>query len=115
MNGNGRNWTRISGGAALPPGGLRQIVVGEQVWVLANHGGEFYALGGRCTHKPDALLAEGLLSEGTIMCPWHGYRYDVRTGRNVHPESARPISCVPVQVDGDDLLLDLGDGPGAFH
>jgi len=60
-----------------------------------------------CTHKPDALLAESLLFRGAIMCSWHGYRYDVTTGRNVHPGNARPLARVPVRVDGEDLLLEL--------
>jgi nitrite reductase/ring-hydroxylating ferredoxin subunit len=56
-------------------------------------GDAYFLLDGRCTHKPEALLAEGLVFRGAIMCLWHGYRYDVTTGRNVHPGTARSRAC----------------------
>ena len=101
-------WHRLVGAAALAPGELRRLTVGERELVLVNHSGDYLALEGRCTHKPEALLAEGILFQDTVMCPWHGYRYDVRSGWNVHPGHARPVRCVPVRVEGADLLLDLG-------
>jgi 3-phenylpropionate/trans-cinnamate dioxygenase ferredoxin subunit len=91
----------------MPAGEVRRVRVGERELVLVRDGNAYFVLDGRCTHKPDALLAEGLLFRGAIMCPWHGYRYDVTTGRNVHPGDARPLARVPVRVDGDDLLLEL--------
>jgi nitrite reductase/ring-hydroxylating ferredoxin subunit len=86
------------------------VRVGERDLVLVRDGKEYFVLDGRCTHKPDAFLAEGLLYRGAIVCPWHGFRYDVRTGRNVHPGAARPLRCVPVRVDGGDVLIDVAAG-----
>jgi nitrite reductase/ring-hydroxylating ferredoxin subunit len=104
-------WHRLVGGATLAAGELRRVRVGEREIVLVNDGGQYLALDGRCTHKPDALLAEGLLFRGAIVCPWHGFRFDVKTGRNVHPGGARPVACVPARVDGDDVLLQLSGAP----
>jgi len=104
----GGRWYRLVGAANLAQGELRRVRVGERELVLVNDADAYFALDGHCTHKPEALLAEGMLFLGTIICPWHGFRYDVRTGRNVHPGEARPLGCVPVRVEGRDLLLDLG-------
>jgi nitrite reductase/ring-hydroxylating ferredoxin subunit len=98
---------RLVGAAALSAGELRRVSVGQRELVLVNDGETYFLLDGRCTHKPEALLAEGLLFRGAIICPWHGYRYDVRTGRNVHPGGARALGCVPVRIEGSDLLLEL--------
>jgi len=105
---SGSRWHRLVGAATLAPGELRRLTVGGRELVLVNDGGHYFALDGRCTHKPEALLAEGLLFHGTIICPWHGFRYDVRSGRNVPPGHARPVRCIPVRVEGTDLLLELG-------
>jgi nitrite reductase/ring-hydroxylating ferredoxin subunit len=105
-------WHRLVGAAALARGDLRRLTVGERELVIINHGGAYFALDGRCTHRPEALLAEGIVFGDSVMCPWHGYRYDVRTGRNVHPGTAQPIACVALRVDGDDLLVDLGGAAG---
>ena len=104
---SGRRWHRLVGAAALAAGELRRVSVGEREFVLVHDGEQYFLLDGRCTHKPEALLAEGVLFRGTIICPWHGFRYDVRTGRNVHPGGARPLGCVPVRIEGSDLLLEL--------
>ncbi len=103
-----QTWTRIKGAATLRPGEMRRLVVEGRVFVLINRAGEYFVLDGRCTHKPDALLCEGIVFEDTVMCPWHGFRYDIRTGRNVHPGNAKPVGRVPLRIDGEDLLLDLG-------
>ena len=100
-------WTRVPGAATIPPGELRKLTVGGHPFVVVNQGGDYFVLEGRCTHKPEALLGEGIVFGETVMCPWHGFRYDIRTGRNTHPGHARPVGCVPVRIEGDDLLLDL--------
>lgn len=102
-----RRWHRLVGAATLSPGELKRLRLGERELVLVNDGERYFLLDGRCTHKPEALLAEGVLFRGAIVCPWHGFQYDVRTGRNVHPGDARPLGCVPVRIDGRDLLLQL--------
>ena len=98
---------RLVGAATLAAGELRRVSVDEREFVLVHDGDAYFLLDGRCTHKPDALLAEGLLFRGTIVCPWHGFRYDLATGRNVHPGNARALCRVACRIDGDDLLLEL--------
>ncbi len=106
----GALWYRLVGEATLAPGELRHLRVDERDLVLVRDGEEYFVLDGRCTHKPEAVLAEGVLFRGAIVCPWHGFQFDVRTGRNVHPGAARPLRCVPVRVDGGDLLIEVVPG-----
>ncbi|MGA9996604.1 MAG: non-heme iron oxygenase ferredoxin subunit [Pyrinomonadaceae bacterium] len=47
---------------------------------LYNAGGEFFAIENFCPHK-GAPLAEGTLCGHIIECDWHGWRFDIRTGR----------------------------------
>jgi nitrite reductase/ring-hydroxylating ferredoxin subunit len=47
---------------------------------LYNVAGEFFAIENFCPHK-GAPLADGQLSGHTVQCDWHGWRFDVRTGR----------------------------------
>jgi nitrite reductase/ring-hydroxylating ferredoxin subunit len=43
-------------------------------------GGRFYACGAVCPHE-DGPLAEGWLEGGAVICPWHGFDFDLGTGR----------------------------------
>jgi nitrite reductase/ring-hydroxylating ferredoxin subunit len=63
----------------LGPGTLR----GAGRYAVGNAGGERFAVTRRCRHLY-ADLAEGSIDgDGCLVCPWHGSRYDVGTGRMV--------------------------------
>jgi len=66
----------------IPPGTGKQVAVGGRAVAVFNVDGTFYAIDGTCLHR-GGPVGEGDL-EGTIVtCPWHGFQYDVTTGRNV--------------------------------
>ncbi len=50
---------------------------------------------------------EGELDGTTVICPWHGWRYNVTTGEN-ELIPALPTEKFDVQLQGDDVLVDLG-------
>jgi nitrite reductase (NADH) small subunit len=62
-------------------------------------GGRFYATGPTCPHE-DGPLSEGWIEGGAVVCPWHGFDFDVTTGRcNVDEGLAIPVYAVRV-TDG---------------
>ena len=63
----------------LTPG----TVKGAGRYAVGNADGELFAVTRRCRHLR-ADLANGSIDEaGCLVCPWHGSKYDVRTGRMV--------------------------------
>jgi 3-phenylpropionate/trans-cinnamate dioxygenase ferredoxin reductase subunit len=63
----------------LPPGAMVAGRLGEEEIVLVNDRGTVRAIGAHCTHY-HGPLAEGLLVNGTIRCPWHHACFDLKTG-----------------------------------
>ena len=63
----------------LPPGAVRRA----GPWAVVNRGGRYSAVSRRCRHQLADLSAGTLDGEGCLVCPWHGSRYDVRTGEMV--------------------------------
>jgi nitrite reductase/ring-hydroxylating ferredoxin subunit len=58
-------------------------VVGAGPYAVGNSGGEVFAVSRRCRHL-FADLARGRIDrDGCLVCPWHGSKYDVKTGRMV--------------------------------
>ncbi len=66
----------------LPPGKMINIDILGRTVLVANVGGEYYAIDGICTHG-FADLSRGRLEGFIVECPRHAARYDVRTGKVV--------------------------------
>lgn len=76
---------RICSQSELPA--LNQVgefTVDGRTLCVANVGGAISVLTGVCPHE-EGPLGEGSIEDGRVVCPWHGFSYDVRTG--ICPES----------------------------
>jgi nitrite reductase/ring-hydroxylating ferredoxin subunit len=63
--------------AELQPG----VVRGAGHYAVGNAGGELFAVSRRCRHLRADLAQGSIDEEGCLVCPWHGAKYDVTTGR----------------------------------
>ena len=91
----------------LPPRACRSIEVEGLGLALVRLDGELYAFDNTCPHA-GGPLGEGQLDGSLVICPWHGWRFDVRTG--VRPENPDfRVSCYPVHVRDDTVWVDLPD------
>jgi nitrite reductase (NADH) small subunit len=89
----------------VQPGACRSIDVEGIGIALFNVGGTIYALDNTCPHA-GGPLGEGTLNGVLVECPWHGWRYDVRTGER--PENPDfKVACFPVSVEGEVILVSL--------
>ncbi len=87
----------------LPHGSLLEVVAGGAMVALANVEGQIYAIDGVCAHQ-GGPLGKGKLTGCTLTCPWHGWQYDVTTGRQQLSSTIRQASFA-VRVEGDRILV----------
>jgi NADPH-dependent 2,4-dienoyl-CoA reductase/sulfur reductase-like enzyme/nitrite reductase/ring-hydroxylating ferredoxin subunit len=78
-------------------------VDGEDV-ILARRGDELFAVGAACTHY-HGPLAEGLLVDETVRCPWHHACFSLRTGEALRAPALDPIACWRVERIGDKAYV----------
>ena len=66
----------------------------------------YYAIEDTCPHA-GGPLSEGPLNVEVVTCPWHGSRFDVRTGAVLGPPAKRGVKSFPVRVTGDDVEVEI--------
>ena len=74
--------------------------------ILVRIGDEARALGATCSHY-GGPLAEGLVVDGTVRCPWHHACFSLRTGEVLGAPAMNALPCYEVRREGS-LVRVLG-------
>ena len=91
---------RVSLGPADPlrAEGTRLVLVGSEPFRVLWHDGGFVAHTTVCPHW-GGPLGDAPLESGRLICPWHGYRFDVRTGEGPEGQSCRLLARARIEID----------------
>lgn len=90
----------------LPPEGeAREITAGDRSFCVARVGGEISVVDNACPHR-GGPLGQGVLENGTVVCPWHAWAFDLKTGCAVHNPQAR-VAVYPAQIGESELTVEL--------
>ena len=104
----------------LPPGSRKFLTIDERPIAVFNVNGEFFGLLNRCPHQGAALCEGALIGlaqssdpgeiEYTrlgeiIRCPWHGWEFDIRTGKSYcSPDKVRARAYPVETAHGAELV-----------
>lgn len=67
-------------------------------------GEDFLAISPWCSHQKRSLMS-GPVDGAEIMCPLHGARFDLNTGKHLSLPAVRPIPTYKVKVEGDRIFI----------
>ncbi len=99
-------WVRLCGLDEVPAAGKVMEAEGGGVGIcLANVKGELLALDNICPHR-QGPLGQGWLEGGAVVCPWHSWMFNLKTGESEYPAHTR-VDVFPVRVEGKDVLVDI--------
>lgn len=108
-------WVRVASAAEIPPGQGKPVRAGALELAVFNEEGDYFALDDTCPHQ-GASLGEGLLHQGRVICPWHSWMFELRTGQAVRIPGIA-VNRYPARRRGDDVEVEIPDtsGDGATH
>ena len=87
-------------------GQMKKISVDGKDIVVANIGGNYFAINDTCTHA-GASLAEGKIEDSTITCDWHGAQFDCKNGKLIKfPAKINDLEVYNVVVEEDNILVE---------
>jgi nitrite reductase (NADH) small subunit len=88
----------------IPLGEGRTFRVGHHdVAIFRSRDGQLYATQAYCPHK-HGPLADGVIGAGKVICPLHGYRFDLVTGCEVSG-ACQALATYPVSLTADGRML----------
>ena len=100
------NWVRLCAVEEAPAAGeLSEVEAGTVTVCLANIDGQLRALDNLCPHR-QGPLGQGWVEGQTVVCPWHAWAFDCRTGVAEAPEQAQ-VKVYPLQTEDGTVLVDL--------
>lgn len=99
------NWVKLCSAGEVPAEGQAKEVDVQGVAIcLARVNGDLAAVDNVCPHRAGPL-AEGWIEEGRILCPWHAWGFDLKTG--ICAEEHSQVRVYPLESKEDNILIDL--------
>jgi len=96
---------RVANVSDVPEGRGIVVELGEKRLALFRHQGAFFAMDETCPHR-GGPLHEGFVQDGVVMCPWHLWQFDLRSGVSpLNPLSK--VNTYPTRVAGNDVFVEL--------
>ena len=91
--------------AALPPGAVAEIENNGITYAIGNAAGQLFCFDGICPHA-GGPLGQGTLNGNMLVCPWHGWEFDCRSGVNDFDEDVQ-LQTFPIVVKDGEILVEL--------
>lgn len=89
--------------SAIPPDTVMEVLVGQHPYALCNVAGEIRAIDGICLHR-GGPLGQGQIHNGHVVCPYHMWEFDCRTGEYDYDRSKR-VATFDLRIEGDEIFL----------
>jgi nitrite reductase (NADH) small subunit len=96
---------RICHKSDLPKAGeAKEFSAGPRLLCIANIDGVIRALDNECPHR-GGPLAEGMIEQGKVVCPWHAWAFDPATGAT--DMSQERVAVYPVTQQGEEVYVQI--------
>jgi len=83
----------------------KEFPCGDKTICVANVNGEISAMDNICLHR-GGPLGEGVISGGKVVCPWHGWEWDPKTGEAAQNANAK-VAVYPMKIENGDVMVEI--------
>jgi len=83
----------------------KEFPCGDKVICIANVNGEFSAMDNVCLHR-GGPLGQGVIEKGKVVCPWHGWAWNPKTGEAVHNPAAK-VAVYPMKIENGEVRVEI--------
>lgn len=101
---------RVAKLSELTPGGRLSVVVEDQMVLLIRQGDEIVGIEDVCSHDGQPLT-QGAVIEGSIVCPRHGAKFDLRTGAALCMPATEGVATFAVKIENGEIFVSTSPSP----
>jgi|HubBroStandDraft_4_1064222.scaffolds.fasta_scaffold463071_2 nitrite reductase (NADH) small subunit len=98
-------FVKVAAESDVASGNGRVVEVGGREYALFNVNGEYFCIDNECPHA-GGPLGEGTVDRGSVMCPWHCWCFDLRTGEGMYGLGIG-VGTHPCKIDDGAVFVDV--------
>jgi nitrite reductase (NADH) small subunit len=100
------NFIKVTTESELPPADeAKEFPCGARTICVANVNGVYRAMDNLCPHR-GGPLGQGMVEGSKVVCPWHGWAWDTRTGQAAQDPGMK-VAVYPLKIEGGDVLVEI--------
>jgi len=103
----GYQWARVTRVEDIPPYEGRAVTIEGVELAIFNLGDRFVTIENRCPHQ-GGPLCDGIVSGISVVCPLHGWKFDLESGLAVRASLPACVATFPTCVENGVILVDAG-------
>jgi nitrite reductase (NADH) small subunit len=84
---------------------VAEVSCGDKMICVANVNGVISAIDNVCLHH-GGPLGQGVVQQGKVVCPWHGWEFDPQTGAVGFNETAK-VPVYPIKIENGEVLIEI--------
>jgi nitrite reductase (NADH) small subunit len=99
-------FTKLANVSDLPPvDEAKEFPCGTKTICIANVNGTYSAMDNICPHR-GGPLGQGMIENGKVVCPWHGWAWDAKTGAAVQDPNVK-VTIYPLKIENGDVIVQI--------
>ncbi len=99
-------WIEIGAENEFEPGSHKCVRAENNMLLVIRTEDEFRVVDNSCPHA-GMPLDQGYVEGKVLTCPFHGYAYNIDTGKNVDFEGDVPLTTYPVKIENGNLMVEI--------
>ncbi|HTW58462.1 MAG TPA: Rieske (2Fe-2S) protein [Terriglobales bacterium] len=100
------NFIKLTTQSELPSDNeAKEFPCGSKTICIANVNGVYSAMDNVCLHR-GGPLGQGMIENGKVVCPWHGWAWDPKTGVAEQDAKAK-VAVYPMKIEGGDVMVEI--------
>jgi nitrite reductase (NADH) small subunit len=99
-------FTKLAAQSDLPTAdSAKEFPCGQRMLCIANVNGIYSAMDNVCLHR-GGPLGQGMIENGKVVCPWHLWEYDPKTGAVAH-DARLKVGVYPLKIEKGAVLVEI--------